>query len=149
MQINSNMRIILTTCILVLSFTVYCQDNKPQSLAFLKNYVGQTVTSTHLFSNTDFTARLKKVLGSRFSYFLSNWKDETPISHVEHDEILFQGSCNRINCTISFVIVYNYKNDALGVGIHIDGKQLETYWDKAKPQPAWIEEWVNSEGGDE
>ena len=100
--------------------------NNANDLRFLRKLTGKYPYEVELFNNSIFLSRLENLIGvERLKFLIKNWNVETPIECP--DDIFVAFACQAHNCpSTNFMIVYNFSNDVLYVGIREDD-HVETY----------------------
>lgn len=88
-----------------------------QSLAYLWTYENKYPFDVHLFEDTLFTKRVKKLIGNHnYRYLVDHWDVETPIT-IDKGLFIVSGckahTCNETN----FIIVIDPTKDIMNVGI--------------------------------
>lgn len=121
-------------------------DDIPRTteLDFLKEYKDKYPYDVELFENTVFHNRLQKLLGDRCEFLISNFDVQTPIELV--DTQFFCEACQTHNCGYlgtGSIIVYDFSNDVMSVGIREEGK-VQTYSENGEI-PHRINEWAEAE----
>ena len=131
-----------------ISLTVVAQNNskvKPKtstSLAYLKNYNGSYPNEVKLFSKPQFVNRVKSLIGTRYSTLKRYWDVESPIEIT--GDIFIAYACQPHNCDVTnFMIIYNFKNDKMFVGIREEEK-AKTYAENRTSIPVRLDEWVKN-----
>ena len=112
------------------------------SLAYLKNYNEKYPGEVKLFSKPQFVNRVKAVIGTRYATLKKYWDVESPIEIIGDNFIAY--ACRPHNCDITnFMIIYDFKNDKMYVGIREDEK-AKTYSENGSPIPARLDEWAKN-----
>jgi hypothetical protein len=111
------------------------------TLVFLKEYNGKYPSEVKLFEKQILIQRLQKLLGNNRFNFIKNMELEVPIK-IENNHCVVEG-CKAHECGFTnFIIVYDFMNDLMSVGIHDDYK-ITTYSENGIPSPI-IKEWADS-----
>ncbi|NCQ52449.1 hypothetical protein GW796_11350 [archaeon] len=101
---------------------------------------GKYPTDINIFENTDFTKRLKNLIGNRYDFLIDYWNLEMPIE-LNSKVYIFKG-CQRHNChDTSFIITYNLSLNYLSVGIRNE-TVVETFSERDY-HPSEIDDWKN------
>ena len=131
-----------------IAFESTAQNNskvKPKpgtSLAYLKNYNEKYPNEVKLFSKPQFVNRVKALTGKRYPFLKSYWNVESPIE-IANDNFIAYG-CEQHNCDVTnFMIIYDFKNDKMFVGIREEEK-AKTYSENGTPIPSRLDEWVKN-----
>jgi len=96
-------------------------QNTLDNLSFLRNLNGKYPYEVELLDNKILAGRLYELIGDRFSFLKKKWNVETPIEIS--DNIFIASACEAHNCGYTeFIIVINFTNDVLYVGIREEGK---------------------------
>jgi clan AA aspartic protease (TIGR02281 family) len=110
---------------------------RSNKLDFLKNLNGKYPYEVKLFEESEFTQRLKNLLGNRYEFFEKNHGPETPIKYS--NGVFVTWACKKHDCNLTnFIIVYDFSNDVMYAGIREDG-QVETYSENGEISPIIIE----------
>ena len=118
-------------------------DRSPlNNLNFLKELDGKYPFEVELFDNTDFTQRLKKLLGnSRYNFLKETWAVEIPIEYKNN--VFVASGCQAHNCgSTNFIVVYDFPNDVMYAGIR-EEDQITTYSENGGSSEKIIK-WANN-----
>jgi hypothetical protein len=127
--------------ILLITFSMnvtYGQNKSYGEIKGLKSSDGKYPSEVKLKENKGLTARLKKLLGTRYSFMTAKWGPEIPI---EIKENIFKSEfCEQHNCgSTNFIILFNFSTNTLCVGIREEG-QVAIYME-SNSCPSVIDEW--------
>jgi hypothetical protein len=109
---------------------------------YLKKLNGKYPYEVKLFEKTEFYQRLKKLLGTRCEFLINNFDVQIPIEII--DDFFVAEACQAHNCGYlgtEFIIVYDFSNDVMYIGIREDG-EIKTYSENGR-KSSIITEWEN------
>jgi hypothetical protein len=114
-------------------------SSAPANLNFLKKLNGKYPYNVKLLDNVQLKTRLKKLLGTRFTFLKKTWAVETPIE-IKNNIFVAKG-CETHNCSsTNFIIVVNFTKNILYAGIR-EEDNVKTYSeDGSIPEP--LNEWA-------
>ena len=118
------------------------KESKNSNLNFLRDFKGKYPYEVKLFEKTEFSQRLKNLLCDRYEFLIDNWHVQTPMKI--NDDLFITEACQTHNCGYlgtGAIIVYDFSNDVIYVGIREEG-EVEIYSESGK-KSLIITEWAN------
>jgi hypothetical protein len=130
-------RILIVSVVAVLAL-ISC-NQAVKKLDFLKDLNGKYPNEVALFDNAEFSQRLEKLLGDKYSFLKETCAVETPI--VADSSLFVASGCQAHNCdATNFIVVYSFADDALYAGIREEG-QVSVFSEKEGSTVKAIDEW--------
>jgi hypothetical protein len=112
------------------------------NLDVLRNFNGKYSFDVKLLEKTEFSQRLKTLLGDeRYTFLKTHWNVVSPMEVV--NDVFVAKACQKHNChDTNFIIVYDFQKNVMYAGIREESK-VSRYSESGEHSPA-VMDWADN-----